>query len=112
MLLGFVWTPCSGPLLASTLTLAAGGGASQASLTLAVFGVGAAIPLISVGYLSRASLGRMRTWVIAHGSTAQRVMGALLALVGVMVLVGADKMLEAALVRWLPSGWLSLTTRF
>ncbi len=112
MLLGFVWTPCSGPLLASTLTLAASGGALKASGTLAVFGLGAAIPLMSVGYLSRATLGRLRAWVIAHGTRAQQVMGALLAAVGVLVLLGADKMLEAALNRWLPSGWLSLTTRF
>ncbi len=112
MLLGFVWTPCSGPLLASTLTLAAGGGAAKASGTLAVFGLGAAIPLMSVGYLSRATLGKLRSWVIAHGTRAQQVMGALLALVGVMVLLGADKAMEAALNRLLPSGWLSLTTRF
>ncbi|MCM0045713.1 MAG: sulfite exporter TauE/SafE family protein [Burkholderiaceae bacterium] len=112
MLLGFVWTPCSGPLLASTLTLAASGGALKASGTLAVFGLGAAIPLMSVGYLSRSTMGRLRAWVIAHGSRAQQVMGALLALVGLMVLLGADKMLEAALNRWLPSSWLSLTTRF
>ncbi len=112
MLLGFVWTPCSGPLLASTLTLAASGGALQASGTLAVFGIGAAIPLMSVGYLSRTTMGRLRAWVIAHGSRAQQVMGALLALVGLLVLLGADKMLETALNRWLPSSWLSLTTRF
>lgn len=112
MLLGFVWTPCSGPLLASTLTLAMTGGALKASGTLAVFGLGAAIPLMSVGYLSRATLGRLRNWVITHGTRAQQVMGALLVLVGLMVLLGADKAMEAALNRWLPSGWLSLTTRF
>lgn len=112
MLLGFVWTPCSGPLLASTLTLAATGGALHASGTLAVFGLGAAIPLMSVGYLSRSTMGKLRAWVITHGSRAQQVMGALLVLVGMMVLLGADKMIETALNRWLPSGWLSLTTRF
>ncbi len=112
VLLGFVWTPCSGPLLASTLTLAAAGGAAKASGTLAIFGLGAAIPLVSVGYLSRSTLGRLRSWVIAHGTRAQQVMGALLALVGLMVLLGADKALEAAANRWLPSGWLALTTRF
>ncbi len=112
MLLGFVWTPCSGPLLASTLTLAASGGALKAAGTLGVFGLGAAIPLISVGYLSRAALNRLRAWVIAHGSRAQQVMGALLVLVGLLVLLGGDKALETALNRWLPSSWLSLTTRF
>lgn len=112
MLLGFVWTPCSGPLLASTLTLAASGGALKAAGTLGVFGLGAAIPLVSVGYLSRATLNRLRAWVIAHGSRAQQVMGALLVLVGLLVLLGGDKVLETALNRWLPSSWLSLTTRF
>lgn len=112
MLLGFVWTPCSGPLLASTLTLAASGGALKAAGTLGVFGLGAAIPLISVGYLSRATLNRLRAWVIAHGSRAQQIMGALLILVGMLVLLGGDKALETALNRWLPSSWLSLTTRF
>ncbi len=112
MLLGFVWTPCSGPLLASTLALAAAGGAAHASLTLALFGLGAAIPLASVGYLSRATLGRLRAWVLAHGSRAQQLVGALLALVGLLVLLGGDKALEGALNRWLPSWWLALTTRF
>lgn len=112
LLLGFVWTPCSGPLLASTLTLAATGGAASATLTLALFGLGAAIPLISVGYLSRAALGRLRGWVLAHGERTQQLMGALLAAIGLMVLLGADKALESALIRLLPSSWLSLTTRF
>ncbi len=112
LLLGFVWTPCSGPLLASTLTLAATGGAASATLTLALFGLGAAIPLISVGYLSRAALGRLRGCVLAHGERTQQLMGALLAAIGLMVLLGADKALESALIRLLPSSWLSLTTRF
>jgi cytochrome c biogenesis protein CcdA len=112
VLLGFVWTPCSGPLLASTLTLAATGGAASATLILAVFGLGAAIPLISVGYLSRASLVRLRGWVLAHGERTQQLMGALLAAIGLMVLLGADKSLESVLTRLLPSVWLSLTTRF
>jgi cytochrome c biogenesis protein CcdA len=94
------------------LALAASGGAAQASLTLALFGLGAALPLVSVGYLSRSTLGRLRAWVLTHGARAQQVMGALLALVGTLVLTGADKMLEAALNAWLPSWWLSLTTRF
>lgn len=112
MLLGLVWTPCSGPLLASALSLAAGGGAASATLTLAIFGLGAAIPLISVGYLSRSALGRVRSWVTAHGTRTQQFMGLLLASVGLLVLSGGDKALESALVRWLPESWLALTTRF
>ena len=112
MLLGFIWTPCSGPLLASTLTLAASGSVASATLTLALFGLGAAIPLIGVGYLSRASLGRLRQWVLNHGTRAQQIMGGVLLLVGLMVLLGFDKTLEAYLLRLLPSSWIGLTTRF
>jgi cytochrome c biogenesis protein CcdA len=112
MLLGFVWTPCSGPLLGSTLSLAASGGAASAALTLALFGLGAAIPLISVGYLSRSSLGRVREWVILHGARAQQIMGVLLALVGLMVIFRLDKALEASIIPLLPDSWTRFTTRF
>lgn len=110
MLLGFVWTPCSGPLLASTLVLASTGGAAHAFLTLTIFGLGAATPLISAGYLSRAALGRLRSWVLAHGERTQQLMGVLLAVIGLTVVLGADKALESVLIRLLPSSWLSLTT--
>lgn len=112
MLLGFVWTPCSGPLLGSTLSLAASGGAASAAWTLAFFGLGAAIPLISVGYLSRSSLGRVRGWVVLHGARAQQLMGVLLALVGLMVIFHLDKALEAAIIPLLPHSWTRFTTRF
>jgi len=112
MLLGFVWTPCSGPLLGSTLSLAASGGAASAALTLSLFGLGAAIPLISVGYLSRSSLGRVREWVILHGARAQQIMGVLLALVGLMVIFRLDKALEASIIPLLPDSWTRFTTRF
>lgn len=111
-LLGFVWTPCSGPLLGSTLSLAASGGAPSATVTLAFFGLGAAIPLISVGYLSRSTLGRVRAWVISHGARAQQIMGIFLATVGLMVLFHLDKMFEAAIIRILPESWTRFTTMF
>ncbi|MCE2969003.1 MAG: sulfite exporter TauE/SafE family protein, partial [Burkholderiales bacterium] len=44
--LGLVWSPCSGPLLGSALTLVASeGGIARGGLVLGVFGLGAAIPL-------------------------------------------------------------------
>lgn len=111
MLLGLVWTPCSGPLLASTLAFSASEGAVTAGITLGVFGLGAAIPLVLVGTLSATRLGRVRAWVLQHGGRAQQIMGILLALVGVMVLAGFDKALEAWLTQVLPDSWLQFTTR-
>lgn len=112
MLLGLVWTPCSGPLLASTLAFSASEGAVTAGIILGVFGLGAAIPLVLVGTLSASRLGRVRGWALQHGGRAQQIMGVLLALVGVMVLAGIDKALEAWITQILPESWLQFTTRF
>ena len=44
--LGLVWSPCSGPLLGSALTLVASeGGVARGGIVLGIFGLGAAIPL-------------------------------------------------------------------
>lgn len=110
--LGLVWSPCSGPLLASTLTLvASGGGATQGALILGLFGIGAALPLIAVAYASRSGLARARTFVTAHIEGVKKAFGVLILLVGVAILSGADKWLETQVLDVLPDAWVQLTTR-
>lgn len=112
-LLGMVWSPCSGPMLASALALvAAEGGAVRGVSILGVFGLGAATVLVAVAYASRAGFGRARTWVLAHMDRTKKVFGALVLFLGVAILLGGDKWLEAQLVNVLPSAWIDLTTRF
>ncbi len=111
-LLGLVWSPCAGPLLGSTLALVAtAGGAPRGALLLGLFGIGAALPLVGVAYASRAGFGRMRAWVLAHAGAAKRVMGGLLLLVGLLILGGGDRAIEAWVNDRLPDAWLALTTR-
>lgn len=111
--LGLVWSPCSGPFLASALTLAASeGGAWRGGRILGLFGVGAALPLVGVAYASRAGFGAMRERVLAHGEQVKKAFGALIFLVGLAILTGADKWLEAQVVAWLPDAWVRLTTLF
>lgn len=112
-LLGLVWSPCSGPLLGSGLALlATKGGLLNGGLILGMFGIGAALPLMAAAYLSRALFARMRRWVIGHGEGLRRAFAVLIALMGVAVLTGADRWLEARLLELLPDAWLELTTRF
>lgn len=112
-LLGMVWSPCSGPMLASALTLVATeGGALRGTLVLGTFGLGAASVLVAVAYASRSGFGRVRGWVLAHMNTVKKVFGVFVLLVGVAILSGGDKWLEARLVQWLPQSWIELTTRF
>jgi cytochrome c biogenesis protein CcdA len=112
-LLGLIWSPCSGPLLGSALTLVASeGGAARGALILGLFGLGAAIPLVAAAYASRAGFGRVRQWVLRHGEQSKKLFGALLLLVGLVILSGADKWLETQVNERLPDAWLLLTTRW
>ena len=112
-LLGLVWSPCSGPLLAAALSLVATeGGALSGGAILGLFGVGAAIPLVLVSYASRGFINSSRQWVLKHAYWIKYGFGALILLVGIFILTGLDKRLEAVLVGLMPDGWVSLTTKF
>lgn len=112
-MLGMVWSPCSGPMLASALTIVATeGGALRGTLVLGVFGLGAATVLVAAAYASRAGFGRVRGWVLAHMDSVKRGFGVLVLLLGLAILLGGDKWLEAQLLRVMPQGWIDLTTRF
>ena len=111
--LGLVWSPCSGPLLASALTLVASeGGAWRGGLVLGVFGLGAATPLVAVAYASRRGFQSVRDKVLAHGDRVKKVFGGLIFLAGVAIATGADKWLEAQVLDHLPDVWLRLTTMY
>lgn len=109
-LLGLVWSPCSGPLLISALTLVASeGGALRGTLILGAFGLGAAVPLIAAAYASRAGFARMRGWVLGHIKALKTGFGVLLVSLGIAILMNWDKRLEALVIPFLPDWWVSLT---
>lgn len=108
--LGLVWSPCSGPLLGSALTLVASeGGALRGGVVLALFGLGAAIPLVAVAYASRSGFMRARDWVLARIERVRRGFAVLLGGMGIAILTGADKWVEARVLGWLPDAWVNLT---
>lgn len=108
--LGLVWSPCSGPLLGSALTLVASeGGLARGGLILGVFGLGAAIPLVAVAYASRSGFNSVRDWVMARIERVRHAFAVLLGLLGVAILMGWDKRLEALFVQWMPDAWVNLT---
>ena len=85
----FGWTPCIGPQLGMILSLAATGGElSRGTGLLAIYALGLGIPfLLSALFINRA-IGLMNR-IKPHLKTIERVMGALLVVVGVMLLTGA-----------------------
>lgn len=108
--LGLVWSPCSGPLLGSALTLVASeGGVVRGGVVLAIFGLGAATPLVAVAYASRSGFARVRDWVLVRIDRVRTGFAVLLGAMGVAILTGADKWLEARVLQWLPEAWVNLT---
>lgn len=83
------WTPCIGPQLGTILSLAAQeGSVSRGTLLLGVYAVGLGLPfLISALFIERA-MGVMNR-LKRHMKWIERAMGALLLIVGVMMLTGA-----------------------
>lgn len=112
-LLGAAWSPCVGPTLgAASLLAAQGRDLFQAGLTMLVFGLGAALPLAAMGYGARRWMIGTRQGFAAAGKGARLVMGWATLAVGLMVLTGLDKRIEAVLVGLSPDWLTVLTTRY
>jgi cytochrome c biogenesis protein CcdA len=113
LLLGAVWSPCVGPTLGAASVLAAKGeNLPQVALTMLAFGIGAALPLLLLGILSREALMRWRSRLMEGGKAGKMALGLILVAVGLLVATGLDKRLEAILVEASPDWLTQLTTRF
>ncbi|MGD9501877.1 MAG: cytochrome c biogenesis CcdA family protein [Methyloceanibacter sp.] len=113
LLLGAVWSPCVGPTLGAASVLAAKGeNLPEVALTMLAFGVGAALPLLVLGVVSREAMMRWRGRLMETGKAGKTVLGLVLVAVGLLVATGLDKRLEAILVEASPDWLTQLTTRF
>ncbi len=113
VLLGAVWSPCVGPTLgAASLLAAQGRDLGQVGVTMLVFGLGAGLPLLALGLVSREAMMRWRHRVAAAGHGLKTGFGAILVAIGALVITGLDKTVETALVEASPQWLTDLTTRF
>ena len=113
LLLGAVWSPCVGPTLGAASMLAAQGRDLPAvAAVMVAFGLGAAVPLLGIGLLSRAALGRWRGRLLRAGQGGKLLLGTGALAVAVLILTGADRHLEALLVAASPDWLTDLTTYF
>ncbi|MFA9387888.1 MAG: cytochrome c biogenesis CcdA family protein [Methyloceanibacter sp.] len=113
VLLGAVWAPCVGPTLGAASILAAKGeDLGQVALTMLVFGIGAALLLMVLGFVSREAMMRWRGRLMEAGKGGKMLLGALLLAVGLLIATGADKQLETFLVDISPQWLTNLTTRY
>ena len=113
LLLGAVWSPCVGPTLgAASLMASRGENLGAVALTMLAFGVGAGLPLLLLGLVSRAVIMEWRDRLMRFGKGAKAAMGAVLIAVGLFIITGLDKRAETWLVDNSPEWLTALTTQF
>jgi cytochrome c-type biogenesis protein len=113
LLLGTAWSPCVGPTLGAASVLAAKGSSlARVALTMLAFGIGAAAPLIALGLASRQALTRWRGRLLVASKRAKTALGLLMVAFGLMIVTGADRAVETALLDRSPQWLTDLTTRF
>lgn len=111
--LAIAWAPCIGPSLGAAISLAATGG-SQAHVfaTMTVFALGAAASLLTAGFVLGRLTGSGRA---AAGRTAligRMLLGVSFVGVGLAILTGYDKIVEARIVEAMPDWLVLFATQF
>lgn len=113
ILLGLIWSPCVGPTLGAVITIASqGSNLIKVALMMAIFGLGAALPIIVLGLLSREAMLRAKLKLQSAGGIGKMILGIFLIVVSLAILSGQDKKVEEFLTDHSPKWLTELTTRF
>jgi cytochrome c-type biogenesis protein len=113
VLLGLVWSPCVGPTLGAASVLAAQRkDIGSVTAIMFAFGLGTTLPMLAVAVLSRNALLRWRQRMLFAGHFGKVAIGLSAIMVGTMILTGADRRIETALVSASPPWVTDLTTQF
>jgi cytochrome c biogenesis protein CcdA len=113
LVLGVVWSPCVGPTLGAAVVLASQGTQlPQVALLMGIFGMGAALPVVALAYVSRGAMMKLRGKLLQAGKTGKMILGAVMIALAALILSGIDKPIEAWLVDHSPAWLTKLTTRF
>ena len=113
IMLSLVWSPCVGQTLGAVTALAAQGQViGQAAVVMRAFSLGIASVLLATAFAGRGLLARWRGRMLSTGSGGKRVMGAVLAAVGLFVFSGLDRSAEKMIVIASPDCLINVTTAF
>jgi cytochrome c biogenesis protein CcdA len=110
-LLGLIWSPCVGPTLGAAITLASqGSNLIQVALMMTIFGLGAALPIVILGLVSREVMLKAKLKLQGVGNIGKTLLGIFLIFVSLAILSGLDKRVEEFLTTHSPQWLTELTT--
>lgn len=93
-LIGLVWTPCAGPILAAAvIQVVQAQSTVAAAITLGAFAAGAGLPMLMITLLGRRALDRL-SFIKKHAAGLRQCLGVIIIAMAALVYTGAD-------VRWL-----------
>lgn len=100
--LGVVWIPCVGPILGVVLTrVAMEGEVLMGGFSLFLYSLGMGVPMLAIAYSGKYALSRMES-VSQHNLAIRRTAGVIIILMGIALLFGIDRKLQAILAPYFP----------
>lgn len=106
--LGFIWTPCAGPVLGTILTFAAKMKDFVTTFFLMfAYAVGAGLPMLAIAYGSRGLQAKLQK-IGSHQRTLNVVFGLLIIATALAILTGYDLVIQTWLIQYLPSSGVFL----
>lgn len=109
MLLGVIWMPCVGPALGGVMVMIAHDPHYiTAIISLAIFGLGASLPLLLCSYGLHYGLSSFHT----VSQYVELLFGLILIIAGCIILFRLDLYFQALILVNLPQWWLNLITRY
>ncbi len=113
VLLGLVWVPCVGPTLGAASVLASQEKhLVQVTFVMFAFAVGVAVPLIALGLASGKMKRRIAPAMGRIGNTGKYVFGAVLIILGLLIVTDLDRVIEGYLTQASPDWLVEFTTRY
>lgn len=112
-LLGTIWSPCIGPTLGVAISMASQEGSNQKALLLiAIYSLGASIPMLLISYGMRSFFQRYQNKILKISENSKTFLGLILFLSGISIFFGIDKTVESYLLKNLPNSWVELITKY
>src|SRR3954451_13308412 len=97
--LGFVYTPCAGPILAAVITVSAATGRTVA--VAIAYALGSAVVLLALTLGGRRLLERVRR--AGRGAVVQRVMGGVMLVTALLIVTNVDVSFDQLVARQIPN---------